>query len=121
MDTSKEKQNRIDYVEFPAPSASALQANKEFYREVFGWVWQDWGAEYADTKDSGIGSGIASDPVHRPAAPLVVLYSSELEATKAKVVTAGGVISKDITSFPGGRRFHYIDPAGNQLAVWSDK
>jgi predicted enzyme related to lactoylglutathione lyase len=118
---SHPKQNRIDYVEFPAPSAVALGANKKFYSEVFGWSFQDWGEEYADTKDSGIGSGIASDPVHRPATPLVVLYSAELEATREKVIKAGGSISKDIFSFPGGRRFHYTDPAGNQLAVWSDR
>lgn len=114
-------ENRIDYVEFPAPSPAALQANKKFYSEVFGWCWKDWGDTYSDTKDSGIGSGIASDPVHRPPAPLVVLYSTDLEGTKEKVVKAGGVISKDIVPFPGGRRFHYVDPAGNQLAVWSDK
>ena len=88
---------------------------------MFGWSFQDWGEEYAETKDSGVGSGIASDPLHRPAAPLVVLYSAELETTKERVIKAGGSISKDIVSFPGGRRFHYIDPAGNELAVWSDK
>ncbi len=118
---SESKQNRIDYVEFPAPSAAALQASKKFYNEVFGWSWQDWGGEYADTKDSGIASGIASDPLHRPAMPLVVLYSSDLERTKERVIKAGGSISKDITAFPGGRRFQYVDPSGNQLAVWSDK
>lgn len=116
-----QRENHIDYVEFPAPSAAALGANKKFYAEVFGWSFQDWGPDYADTKDSGIASGIASDPSHRPAAPLVVLYSAELEATRDKVIRAGGSISKDIVSFPGGRRFHYVDPAGNQLAVWSDK
>lgn len=115
------RQNRIDYVEFPAPSVAALRASKEFYHQVFGWSWQDWGDDYADTKDSGIGSGFASDPNHRPVAPLVVLYSAELEVTREKIIQAGGSIVKDIVSFPGGRRFHYIDPAGNQLAVWSDK
>ena len=119
--TNNPKENRIDYVEFPAPSAAALRESKKFYGEVFGWSFQDWGDEYADTKDSGVASGIASDPLHRPAAPLVVLYSADLEATKERVIKAGGSISKDIISFPGGRRFHYIDPAGNQLAVWSDK
>ena len=119
MDTSKP--NRIDYVEFPAPSAAALQANKKFYQEAFGWSWQDWGEEYCDTKAGGIAAGLACNPLHRPAAPLVVLYSTDLEATREQVIQAGGSISKEIFSFPGGRRFHYIDPAGNQLAVWSDK
>lgn len=115
------KQNRIDYVEFPAPSPEALRANKKFYAEVFGWSFQDWGNEYADTKDSGVASGIACDPLHRPLTPLVVLYSTGLEATREKILGAGGSIVKEIVSFPGGRRFQYVDPAGNQLAVWSDK
>jgi hypothetical protein len=117
----KIKQNQIDYVEFPASSVSALQASKKFYGEVFGWSFQDWGDEYADTKDSGIGSGIAADPLHRTQGPLVVLYTTELETMRERIVNAGGTISKDIVSFPGGRRFHYMDPAGNQLGVWSDK
>ena len=116
-----QKENQISYVEFPAPSTAALRASRKFYGEVFGWSFQEWGDDYSDTKDSGINSGIASDPLHRPAMPLVVLYSATLEATREKVIKAGGSVSKDIFSFPGGRRFHYIDPAGNQLAVWSDK
>lgn len=115
------KVNKIDYVEFPAPSVPALRANKDFYRQVFGWSWKDWGEEYADTQDSGIASGLASNLAHRPSKPLVVLYTDQLEATKEKIVQAGGMVSKEITAFPGGRRFHYIDPAGNELAVWSDK
>ncbi len=116
-----EKENRIDYVEFPADSAAALQATKKFYADVFGWPYQDWGDMYVDTKGSGIGSGINADPAHRPPAPLVVLYSSDLEGTRARVAKAGGTIVKDIFAFPGGRRFEYRDPAGNQVAVWSDK
>jgi uncharacterized protein len=119
--TNKPKENRIDYVEFPAPSAAALKASKIFYGEVFGWSFQDWGDNYADTQCSGIASGINSDRSHRPPAPLVVLFASDLEATKARLIKAGGRIVKDIFSFPGGRRFEYVDPAGNQLAVWSDK
>ena len=119
--SSSNKDNHIDYVEFPAESAAALRAAKQFYADVFGWTFQDWGEDYADTKNSGIGSGINSDPSHRPPTPLVVLFSSELEATRTKVIEAGGKITKDVFSFPGGRRFHYVDPAGNQLAVWSDK
>jgi len=119
--TNNPKQNRIDYVEFPATSAAVLREGKRFYGEVFGWSFQDWGDNYVDTHGSGIASGINSDPSHRPPAPLVVLYSAELETTRERVIKAGGTISHDIVSFPGGRRFHYIDPAGNQLAVWSDK
>jgi predicted enzyme related to lactoylglutathione lyase len=115
------KENHIDYVEFPAASASALQATKLFYNQVFGWKYQDWGESYVDTNGSGISSGINSDPSHRPPTPLVVLFSSDLESTRGKVVAAGGTIQKEIFPFPGGRRFEYVDPAGNQLAVWSDK
>jgi predicted enzyme related to lactoylglutathione lyase len=118
-DTSKE--NQIDYVEFPANSAAALRANRQFYTEVFGWTFHEWAEDYVDTKGSGIGSGINSDAKQRPPAPLVVIFSKDLEATKAQVTKAGGKIVKDIFSFPGGRRFEYVDPAGNQLAVWSDK
>ena len=119
--TNNPKENRIDYVEFPAPSAAALRASKKFYSDVFGWSFQDWGDNYVDTQGSGIASGINSDPSHRPPAPLVVLFASDLETTKARVIKAGGRIVKDIFPFPGGRRFEYVDPAGNQLAVWSDK
>jgi predicted enzyme related to lactoylglutathione lyase len=115
------KHHRIDYVEFPADSAATHQATKQFYQDVFGWTFQDWGDDYSDTKSSGVASGVNSNPSHRPPAPLVVLFSSDIEETKARVVKAGGRIIKDIFPFPGGRRFIYVDPAGNQLAVWSDK
>lgn len=116
-----EKENRIDYVEFPAASVEALRAAKQFYTDVFGWSFQDWADTYVDTRSGGIASGINADPPHRPPAPLVVLYSSDLEATRTRVVNAGGTIAREIFSFPGGWRFEYVDPAGNQLAVWSDK
>jgi predicted enzyme related to lactoylglutathione lyase len=119
--SSDPRENHIDYVEFPAPSVDALTANKKFYRDVFGWTFQDWGNDYADTKDSGIGSGYSAAPEHRPAATLAVLFASDLEAARTRVMQAGGTIAREIISFPGGRRFEYVDPAGNRLAVWSDK
>jgi len=115
------RENRIDYVEFPALSHESHAAMKQFYGDVFGWSYQDWGEDYSDTKDSGITSGINSASSHRPSKSLVVLFSSDLEAVRNRVIKAGGRISKDIFSFPGGRRFHYIDPSGNELGVWSDK
>jgi predicted enzyme related to lactoylglutathione lyase len=115
------RENRIDYVEFPALSNESHTATKRFYRDVFGWSFQEWSDDYSDTKDSGVTSGINSASSHRPSKPLVVLFSSDLEAARNRVVKAGGQISKDIFSFPGGRRFHYIDPSGNELGVWSDK
>ena len=113
------RENRINYVEFPAASSKVHAATKKFYEESFGWSYQSWGDDYSDTKSSGIKSGINGSE-HRPRAPLVILFSSNLEAARERVVKAGGKISMDIFSFPGGRRFHYIDPSGNELGVWSD-
>jgi uncharacterized protein len=118
---TESRENRIDYVEFPSPSKESHAATKRFYGEVFGWSYQAWGDEYSDTKDSGIGSGISSASEHRSSKPLVVLYSTNLEAVRERVIKAGGRISKDIVAFPGGRRFQYLDPSGNELGVWSDK
>lgn len=115
------RDNRIDYVEFPASSAASFATVKRFYQDVFGWSFQDWGDEYSDTKSSGITSGFSAAAAHRPAATLVVLFAADLEAARDRVVKAGGQIVKDIVSFPGGRRFEYVDPAGNRLGVWSDK
>jgi predicted enzyme related to lactoylglutathione lyase len=112
--------NRIDYIEFPAKSAKALEAAKAFYTKVFGWTYQAWGDRYADTKSSGVSSGMNAHSERSPA-PLPVIYSSDLERTRAAVLKAGGRIIKPIFPFPGGRRFHYRDPAGNELAVWSDR
>lgn len=117
----QDKENRIDYVEFPAASDEGLAAAKEFYAAVFGWKYQEWGKSYADTPSGGLASGINSDPSHRPPAPLVILFSGALETTRDKVLAAGGRVVKDIFPFPGGRRFEYVDPAGNRLGVWSDK
>jgi predicted enzyme related to lactoylglutathione lyase len=116
----KHKQNSIDFIEFPAKTIAALDQSKNFFTEVFGWSFQDWGEDYADTTSSGLGSGFNTDPEHRPTKPLVVLFTSDLEATHAKILEAGGKVTRDIFSFPGGRRFHFKEPGGNELAVWSD-
>lgn len=113
--------NHIDFIEFPAMSSEGIESAKAFYAETFGWTFKDWGTEYADTSSSGVGSGFNADLANRPNQPLAVIYTPELEATLGKVNAAGGIITKDIFSFPGGRRFHFIDPAGNELAAWSDR
>jgi uncharacterized protein len=118
---SDPRENHIDYVEFPAPSAPAFAAVKRFYQEVFGWSFQDWGEEYSDTRDSGPTIGISAAAAHRPAGTLIVLFTVDLEAARERVIKAGGTIAREIVSFPGGRRFEYMDPAGNRLGVWSDK
>src|SRR5579871_2995383 len=115
------RENHINYVEFPAPSPQAFDAVKRFYHEVFGWSYQNWGEDYSDTKDSGVATGISAAADHRPATALVILYTADLEAARDRVLKAGGKIAKEIVAFPGGRRFEYVDPAGNRLGVWSDK
>lgn len=115
------REGRIDYIEFPAQSAEAFSAVKRFYKEVFGWSFQEWGDEYADTRDSGVMCGFSSAAVHRPAGTLAVVFTDQLELARGRVVRAGGKIVREIFAFPGGRRFEYVDPAGNRLGVWSDK
>jgi predicted enzyme related to lactoylglutathione lyase len=112
--------NCFDFIECPAKSIDALNRSKDFYRSVFGWSYKDWGDDYADTQSSGLSSGINADPSHRSSYPLVVIYTADLEDVREKVVESKGIITREIFSFPGGRRFHFADPAGNELAVWSD-
>ena len=118
--TKKNRDNQIDFVEFPAPSVARLQQAQSFYGRVFGWTYQSWGDDYVDTKASGVGSGLNADASHQPKHPLVVVYTSDLAAARERVLAAKGKITRDIFSFPGGRRFHFEDPAGNELAIWSD-
>ena len=110
--------NHIDYVEFPAKDIGELEKVKEFFGEVFDWSYTMYGDDYADTSDSGMGSGInAENPTPTP---LTVIYVSDLQEAYNKVKIAGGTITKEIFDFPGGTRFHFQDPAGNNLAAWSE-
>ena len=108
--------NHIDYIEF---KANDLEAVKSFYSKAFGWSFTDYGPTYAAFSDSGLQGGfeLSEEPIVNGA--LIVLYHAYLKAVKNKIQSSGGTISKDIFSFPGGKRFHFIDPAGNELAVWS--
>ena len=115
-----EKHHKIDYVEFPAGD---LAATKAFFRTVFNWSFQDYGPEYTSFSDSGIAGGFFKSEMHAAAesgSALIVLYSKDLEDTYSKAVEAGARIVKDIFSFPGGRRFHFMEPSGNEFAVWSE-
>jgi len=117
--STPEQDRRIDYVEFPAID---IGATKRFYGEVFGWKFEDYGPDYTSFRDGRLSGGFARTGGDvPPGGPLVVIYATELEAMQAKVSEAGGKIVKEIFSFPGGRRFHFSDPNGNQLAVWSDR
>jgi predicted enzyme related to lactoylglutathione lyase len=110
--------HRIDYIEFPATD---IPATKAFYSGAFGWKFTDYGPDYVSFEDGETGGGFAKAPSAPAGGPLVILYSSGLETTQTTVVGKGGKISKPIFEFPGGRRFHFLDPNGNELAVWSDK
>ena len=107
---------RIDYVELP--SATAHELTRAFYSRAFGWQFTDFGPDYAATTSSDVDLGLQGDPTGALAAPLPVIRVDDLEAAFDAVTKAGGVIAKAIFSFPGGRRFHFIDPSGSELAVW---
>ena len=114
------RHNKITYVEL---AASDLEKTKTFYNRVFGWNFNDYGPEYTAFEGRSVDCGFfKSDAVSttKNGAALVVLYSEALEETEKKVVNAGGALTKEIFSFPGGRRFQFTDPNGNELAVWSD-
>lgn len=110
--------NTINYIEFKARN---LQAIKQFYNKCFNWTFTDYGPNYMAFSNSGIEGGFeqTNDPI--VSSVLVVLYHDHLEDILQVIKQAGGTISKDIFEFPGGRRFHFLDPSGNELAVWSDK
>jgi predicted enzyme related to lactoylglutathione lyase len=110
--------NTINFIEFATHDQEKAKA---FYGSVFGWTYKDYGPSYSDILGAGLSGGLNQDPDSRPKnGTLVVLYVIDLEATLEKIKAAGGKITKDIFSFPGGRRFHFSDLSGNELAVWSD-
>ena len=109
---------KIDYVELPGGDLSAV---KGFYQNAFGWRFVDYGPSYASFENGGLDGGFDADPAAGRTKPLVVLFAHDLEAMEAKVTAAGGVISTPIFAFPGGRRFHFTDPAGNELAVFTEE
>ena len=110
---------RIDYVELP--SATAHELTRAFYARAFGWAFADYGPDYSATTTGDVDLGLQGDPSGVLAAPLPVIRVDDLDAAFDAVTKAGGAIAKPIFSFPGGRRFHFIDPSGSELAVWSDR
>ncbi len=109
----------IDYVELPAPD---LLATRMFYENAFGWRFNEYGADYAGiAAPSGDGEvgGLDGTAGNDRRAPLVLLYSDDLDASLAAVRAAGGTVSQEPYEFPGGRRFHFTDPGGTELGVWS--
>jgi len=108
----------IDYVELPG---GKLDETRRFYAAAFGWRFLDYGPSYVAVEDAGLDAGFQADPDEAAAAPLVILYAEHLESMLAQVVAAGGEVVRPIFPFPGGRRFHFRDPARNELAVWSER
>lgn len=106
---------KLDYIELPGGDLAPMKA---FYGAAFGWRFQDYGPEYAAFAE-GLDGGFDAQ-AEATKTPLPVLYAHDLEAMEARVEAAGGAVIKPIFAFPGGRRFHFHDPAGNELAVWSE-
>ena len=107
--------NHIDYVEFAAEELAIVKA---FYAKAFAWEFQDWGETYVSFSGAGLEGGFRGGETPQPGGPLVILYAENLEASEKNVVDAGGEITER-HDFPGGRRFHFRDPAGNVLGVWT--
>ena len=110
---------KIDYVEFPATD---IEGTKNFFVKVFGWKFKDYGSDYTSFSNRGLNGGFYKSDQKATTgtgSALIVFFSNELEATQRKIENAGGQIIKPIFSFPGGRRFHFSDPSGNEYAVWA--
>jgi len=116
-DMAMTETTKINYIELPVTD---LAASKDFYARAFGWSYVDYGPTYASFTGAGIDGGMDADADRKPSkdGALVVLYAKDLEAAQAAVEAANGKITIPIFTFPGGRRFHFTDPSGNELAVW---
>jgi len=116
--SQSERDRRIEYIEFLTTNVART---KTFYSDVFGWVFTDYGPDYTSFSDGRLGGGFAKAAKVAPGGPLVVLYATELETIKISIKKHGGRVTKEPFEFPGGRRFHFSDPEGNELAVWSER
>jgi predicted enzyme related to lactoylglutathione lyase len=118
-DPAPHRHHAIDYIEL---AVTDLPAAQRFYAAAFGWEFTAYGDQYAGIRD-GSGAevgGLALAPEVRPGGPLVLLWSDDLDRTLAAVPTAGGRVIAGPYEFPGGRRFHFADPSGNELGVWAE-
>ncbi|VAW56809.1 Glyoxalase family protein [hydrothermal vent metagenome] len=111
---------KINYVEFPSKN---LKDTKLFFTQVFGWEFQDFGPEYTAFSNQGLDGGFFKANLSsstKTGAALIVFYSKNIEETQEKIKKSGGIIVKPIFTFPGGQRFHFSDPSGNEFSVWSE-
>ena len=110
------KDRQIDNIEF---NVSDIARSKQFYGDVFGWTFTDFGPTYTEFTDGRLTGGFTTGETIRPGGPLIILYADDLSQAQRLIEAAGAKISRPVFSFPGGRRFHFIDPNGYELAVWS--
>ena len=115
--SQRDHEKRLDYVEFRTTN---IEATQRFYQKVFGWKFEDYGPNYTSFYDGRLYGGFWLADEIIASSPLIVIYAWDLPSVMEEVKEAGGSIVKDIFSFPGGERFHFQDPSGNELAVWSD-
>ena len=111
------EEGRIDYIEIPATD---LIKTRDFFAALYGWEFQDWGPDYMSFSDGRLDGGLrrAEDPAPSSGV-LLVFYSNDLERDVARVKELGATISQPIFEFPGGKRFHFVEPAGNEFAMWT--
>ena len=112
---------KLNYLEF---AMSDLEASKAFFSTVFGWAFTDYGDDYCAFDNQGLEGGFYRADMatrYEQSGSLCVFYSQDLEATLARIEAAGGIIVKHTFSFPGGRRFHFTEPSGNEFGVWTDR
>ena len=113
----KDQDKRIDYIEF---KVADIARAKTFYSSVFGWSFTDYGEAYASFNDGSMRGGLEQVAEVNPGGALIVFYALDLLAIQEVVLANGGTVVRDIFEFPGGRRFHFKDTEGNELAIWSD-
>ncbi len=112
---------KINYLELPSKD---LSLTKQFFAQVFDWQFTDYGSDYIAFSNAGIEGGFFHSDMcssTQQGSALIVFYSLDLEATQKKIEAAGGKLCQAIFSFPGGKRFHFLDLTGNEFAVWSDR
>src|SRR4029079_16531085 len=114
--TKSDNDRRIDYVEF---NVADVARAKKFYGEAFGWTFKDYGPDYCEFADGRLTGACACGGAAGSGGPLVIVYANDLDGLQRRIEAAGGRIVKPAYDFPGGRRFHFVDPDGYQLAVWS--
>lgn len=112
------KDRQIDNIEF---NVGDIARSKAFYGESFGWTFVDYGPSYTEFSDGRLTGGFTTGEPVRPGGPLVILYAHDLEVVQKRLEALGAMISRATFAFPGGRRFHFVDPDGYELAVWSDR